>query len=133
MKVLEFGLDGNRDNEHFPANYQENLVVYIGTHDNAPIIGWYDSLAQKDKDIVSKIVAQKDCDDLVDKLINMVQESIANTVIIQMQDYLHLGQDARINTPSTVANNWVWRLDENYYSPKLVKKIASITKKAKRC
>ena len=105
MKVLEFGLDGNRDNEHFPANYQENLVVYIGTHDNAPIIGWYDSLAQKDKDIVSKIVLQKDCDDLVDKLINMVQESIANTVIIQMQDYLHLGQDARINTPSTVANS----------------------------
>ena len=133
MKVLEFGLDGNRDNEHFPANYQENLVVYIGTHDNAPVIGWYDSLAQKDKDIVSKIVVQKDCGDLVDKLINMVQESIANTVIIQMQDYLHLGQDARINTPSTVANNWVWRLDEDYYSPKLVKKIASITKKANRC
>ena len=133
MKVLEFGFDGRIDNEHLPANYKENLVVYIGTHDNAPVIGWYDSLSQNEKNVVNNLIAPKDCNDLVDKLIDMIQESIANTAIIQMQDYLHLGQDARINTPSTMTNNWIWRLDDKYYSSDLAKKIAAITKKANRC
>ena len=133
MKVLEFGFDGRSDNEHLPANYKQNLVAYIGTHDNAPVIGWYDTLSNNEKNIVNKLIEPIDNNDLVDKLIDMIQDSIANTVIIQIQDYLHLGQDSRINTPSTMTNNWIWRLDENYYSTDLAKKIASITKKANRC
>ncbi|MBP5551123.1 MAG: 4-alpha-glucanotransferase [Bacilli bacterium] len=133
MKVIEFGFDGKKDNEHLPVNYKENIVAYIGTHDNAPVIGWYEALTKKEKGVVNNLIAPTSCDDLVDKLISMIQTSVANTVIIQMQDYLHLGLDARINTPSNKAGNWKWRLDEDYQSASLAKRIANITKKASRC
>ena len=31
-----------------------------------------------------------------------------------MQDYLELGEEARVNTPSTLGGNWEWRLPQNY-------------------
>lgn len=37
MKVLEFAFDGNKDNDHKPSNFKENVVVYTGTHDNMPL------------------------------------------------------------------------------------------------
>ena len=47
MKVYEFGLDGDPWNEHKPANYQENVVAYTGTHDNMPLRGYLDSLGKE--------------------------------------------------------------------------------------
>ena len=48
--------------------------------------------------------------------------------IIPMQDYLHLDNEARINTPSTLGGNWVWRMDKNALTDKLAEHIAKMTK-----
>ena len=133
MKVLEFAFDENEKNEHLPKNYVTNTTCYIGTHDNYPAKGWYLELSGKALEDANRHLNPKDADDVVDILIKMGYESIANTVIIQMQDFLHLGIEARINTPSTTTNNWAWRLDEDYAKDSLAKKIASLTKKSKRC
>ena len=36
--------------------------------------------------------------------------SVSDTAIIPLADWLHLGSEARINTPSTQGVNWQWRL-----------------------
>ena len=37
-------------------------------------------------------------------------ESPAELAVMQAQDLLGLGHEARINTPSTLGGNWLWRL-----------------------
>jgi 4-alpha-glucanotransferase len=59
-------------------------------------------------------------------------KSEANTAIIPMQDALGLGDEARINRPSTIANNWQWRMKPNCLRDSLVKKLAAVTKASHR-
>ena len=40
--------------------------------------------------------------------------SVSDTAIIPLADWLHLGSEARINTPSTQGANWHWRLAQPY-------------------
>lgn len=133
MKVLEFAFDGNPKCEHLPENYTKNTVCYIGTHDNFPAKAWYESLKGRELNYANKYLKVDNSDLATTKLIELAYQSIANTVIIQMQDFLHLGKDARINTPSTSSNNWVWRLNDEYNNTSLVNYISTITKEAKRC
>jgi len=48
-------------------------------------------------------------DDLCTALINEAYKSVANIVVIPMQDVLNLGTDARMNFPSRLGGNWMWR------------------------
>ena len=52
--------------------------------------------------------------------------SVGDTVIVQMQDYLELGKEARMNTPSTSVGNWCWRASKGDFTKKLAKKISDI-------
>ena len=36
---------------YHPKNYLENSVAYTGTHDNMPIVEWYENLNKKEKNI----------------------------------------------------------------------------------
>jgi 4-alpha-glucanotransferase len=53
--------------------------------------------------------------------------SVADTVIIQLQDYLELGNEARINIPSTLGNNWNWRMQKGACTGKLAERIWEMT------
>lgn len=133
MKILEFAFDDNPENEYLPSSYKDaNCVCYIGTHDNHPAIGWYKSLSGKALDDANNHLHIEKAEDAADKLINIALESIANTVIIQMQDYLHLDSKARMNVPSTNQDNWVWRLPQNYRKEELVEKMSKMIDKANR-
>ncbi|MBR6486302.1 MAG: hypothetical protein IKT17_06380, partial [Lachnospiraceae bacterium] len=48
-------------------------------------------------------------------------------------DYLALGPEARINIPSTLGGNWVWRMDKNAFTKPLIKKIYFMTCLYSRC
>ena len=43
-------------------------------------------------------------------LIALLMRSPAERVILTAQDWLGLGDGARMNTPSVVGGNWCWRL-----------------------
>ena len=58
----------------------------------------------------------------------LAMRSVADTCIIPVQDYLGLGSEARINTPSTLGNNWKWRMKKDCFSKKMIKKIKMLTK-----
>jgi len=51
----------------------------------------------------------------------------AATCIVPMQDWLGLDNFARINKPSTVGQNWRWRLKKTQLTKKLQKEICQLT------
>lgn len=66
------------------------------------------------------------------KMIDRIMSSVCNTVIIQMQDYLGLGSESRMNTPSALGSNWSWRMKKEDINYELAKKIIHITGLYKR-
>ena len=44
-------------------------------------------------------------------IVELTLSSRARLAIVQAQDVLGLGSEARMNTPSTVGVNWRWRLE----------------------
>lgn len=115
MKVLEFAFD-SRDsgcaNDYLPHNYPENSVAYTGTHDNETLAGWFDSITKEEQNMVRDYL----CDHYTPKkylyksLNSLVMRSKAALCVIPMQDYLGLDNHYRMNKPSTVGENWKWRL-----------------------
>ena len=113
MKVLQFAFDSREESDYLPHNYERNCVVYTGTHDNDTTRHWFDTLARGDKSFAKRYLDIKTSKDAVNKMLRAGLGSVADTCIVPMQDYLGLGGDARMNFPSTLGNNWKWRLDKN--------------------
>lgn len=132
MKILEFAFDSNEDNDYLPHNYDKNCVVYTGTHDNDTVLGWYRTLKKADKVYARKYMNNSSPKKINWDMIRLALSSVADTAIIPMQDYLGLGSGGRINTPSTLGNNWDWRMKENAYTPELAEKIYEMSKLYKR-
>lgn len=129
MKVLQFAFDSREDSDYLPHNYVKNCVVYTGTHDNYTMLGWYDSISKKDRKYADDYLnnAGHTGKELVWDYIRLAIASCADTCIIPMQDYLGLGNEARINIPSTTGGNWVWRMDKKAFTKSLAGKIKKIT------
>ena len=131
MKVFELGFD-SRDtngNGYQPHNFIRDCVAYTGTHDNETLAGWYRELKKEDKKFALRYMGRKklSINEAVWEIIRLAQSSVADTCIIPIQDYLCLGNEARINHPSTLGGNWIWRLHKDEISKKLVKKIRRMT------
>ena len=132
MKILQFGFDKDGDSPYAPHNYLPNCVVYTGTHDNPPIRTWFNELDEETKHMVSEYVNLTSEDKICDRMVRLALASVANLAIIPIQDYLGLGIDSRINTPSTSDNNWKWRLEEKYINEDLANYILFLTKLYRR-
>lgn len=130
MKVLQFAFDSREESDYLPHNYTRNCVVYTGTHDNDTLLGWYEKLAKKDKSFCNRYMnlRQMEKEDLKWEFVRAAFMSIADTAIIPMQDYLGLGEEARINTPSTLGNNWTWRMKKGAFTKQLANRMRKMTK-----
>lgn len=110
MKVLQFAFEGDAQNAYLPHNYPTNAVVYTGTHDNDTTRGWFTSESKQLQQYVRKYADIHSTRTVTRDLIRLAFRSVANTAIIPIQDYLDIGSEGRINTPSTLGGNWSWRL-----------------------
>lgn len=120
MKVLEFAFDADDPgkNEYLPHNHIPNCVAYLGTHDNNTLVGWYEELTDTQKKYVKEYL-RIGSGELHWEFINVLWESVADLAIAQMQDILGLDSSARMNAPSTIGNNWCWRVDPSVFTHKL--------------
>ena len=117
MKVLEFGLDLAPDNAFLPHNYMDpNTIAYIGTHDNETLVGCLQNKSWDEMTRIKEYFNVEDDKKLVPAMIRSVYACTANTAIFQMQDLLGLGNDARMNFPSTLGANWAWRMTAEQYT-----------------
>ena len=129
MRVLEFAFDGRPDNAYLPHNYVENTIVYPGTHDNVPLCGWIKTLSDAQINQIFDYFNIDDVTQIPNEIINAALSSIAKLAIIPLQDYLHLDETSRINTPSTVGCNWKWRVHQDYLTKETAERINKLTKK----
>lgn len=121
MKVLEFAFD-SRDTEsgYLPHLYPKNCVVYAGTHDNETILGWFDTISEEDAEYAKKYMRLSEAEGYHWGMMRTAWASVADTAIMQMQDILGLGKNARMNTPSTLSDkNWSWRCLPGVYNDTL--------------
>ncbi|MBU2541669.1 MAG: 4-alpha-glucanotransferase [Candidatus Omnitrophica bacterium] len=135
MRILLFGFDADLDKHpYLPHNFIENCVAYTGTHDNNTIKGWFKNEASRqERQNVFKYLGKKvSLKEINWEFIKLLMFSVANTVIIPMQDILGLGEEARMNLPATKRGNWRWRLDQSCLKPQISKRLLEITKNAKR-
>jgi 4-alpha-glucanotransferase len=131
MKVLQFAFDSKADSDYLPHNYVQNTVVYTGTHDNDTTVGWFKTMKTADRRMALKYLNRKGFDsdrEIARAFIKLAMGSVSRLCVIPMQDWLGLDGRARINTPSTVGGNWVWRMKQGAFTKKLAKEIRDITK-----
>lgn len=125
MKVLEFAFD-SRDssgNEYLLHNFISNCVAYAGTHDNDTILGWFEDADPEDTAYCKNYLRISEDEELHWGMMRALWGSVADLTIVQAQDVLGLGSEARMNEPSTVGNNWKWRAEEGVFTEKLAEKI----------
>lgn len=128
MKVLQFAFDSREESDYLPYNYPTNCVVYTGTHDNDTVNGWITSLSRKDLAFAKKYLGVKRNAAICDSLIRAALGCVADTAVIPIQDYLGLGGEARINTPSTLGGNWEWRMESGACTQELSKRMLELAR-----
>jgi 4-alpha-glucanotransferase len=113
MRVLQFAFgEDSPTHSYLPHNFISNTIVYTGTHDNNTAKGWFENetTPREKKRIFRYLGKEASSEQLPAELIRLAMMSVANTVIIPAQDVLGLGEEARMNRPSTSSGNWEWRL-----------------------
>lgn len=112
MKILQFAFDAREKSDYIPFKYPNNCVAYTGTHDNDTMLGWLRSAPADSVNYAKSYLMCGNMDDetCVDFFISAALSCAADWAVIPMQDWLHIGSSGRINTPSTIGGNWVWRL-----------------------
>ena len=129
MKILEFGFGGDSKNVYLPHNYTTtNSICYTGTHDNETLLGWVKSCDKATIKHCKEYLGVKTEKEIPWAMIRLCWSSVCDTAVVQMQDLLELDSSARMNTPSTVGENWKWRLESmDILDEKLTKKLSDLT------
>jgi 4-alpha-glucanotransferase len=136
MLVLQFGMDPDAPSSpHAPANHVENRIVYTSTHDQDTARGWLESLEPRQREFVDAELARRG---FLDRrrpwwgLIGLAFSSPARIAMIQAQDALGLGSDARMNAPGSAGASWRWQMSSGALTPALARKLRDITEEAGR-
>lgn len=125
MKILQFAFEGGPKDPFLPHNYPRNCVVYTGTHDNDTALGWYERMGETERDFYQRYL-DRDGSDVSWDLIRAVWSSVAMFGVAPMQDFLSLGNEARMNYPGKPSGNWTWRMSSESLTDSLKDRIQEI-------
>jgi 4-alpha-glucanotransferase len=125
MKVLVFAFDSDASNPFLPHNYTQDYVVYTGTHDNDTVLGWYKRVDEVEREFARKYL-DRSGQDISWDLIRAGWSSVAVFALAPMQDFLGLDNSARMNFPSKLGGNWVWRISSEALSEPLRRRISEM-------
>jgi 4-alpha-glucanotransferase len=127
MKVLQFAFDSRESANYMPYTYERNSVVYTGTHDNATCQGWFKNADPEDVNLAKEYFGFTSIKEGHWAFIRGALSAVADLAVIPLQDYLGLGNEGRMNTPSTQGNNWQWRMKDGDATAELAAKIGKLT------
>ena len=138
MHLLQFAF--HKDNPF--DMMEENMVAYTGTHDNDTLSGFYETIDKPTSKYLeealigensSKHLSDCSSNDINWLMIEYCLRSNAYMAIIQAQDILCLGKEARVNTPATISEeNWAWRIDISKLTNDKIIKMRKIVKRTGR-
>ena len=121
MKILQFAFGSRMERKFLPHNLTQNCAVYTGSHDNDTTRGYFEKARNENSDVYTSAQQYLNYygEDIRIELIRVAFASVANLVIIPMQDILNLGSDARMNFPGKSSGNWTWRFSWDQVSDDL--------------
>ena len=128
MKVLEFAFDPREPSNYLPHTYTPNCVCYAGTHDNETLLQWERKADRETLAYAREYLGIGRRAPLNQAILRAGMRSVAGVFIAQMQDYLGLGAEGRMNEPGTAGGNWRWRMLPGEMDEALVEKIARCTR-----
>jgi 4-alpha-glucanotransferase len=131
MVVLQFAFDPDDPHSpHDPARHRENQVLYTGTHDNDTLRGWYEGLPEKRLAVLraAGVGGRRPWWDLI----ALAQRSPARLCMLQVQDVLGLGNEARMNLPGTASGNWRFALRPGQLTKRHAQRLRRLTEEAGR-
>jgi 4-alpha-glucanotransferase len=128
MSVLQFAFGTDPQAPTFrPHNYPREVVAYTGTHDNDTTVGWWNSQAHEDSTRSAREIDEErnftrrylrtDGSEIHWTFIETIMGSVADTVLIPLQDVLGLDSEARMNIPGRPDGNWQWRFRADALKP----------------
>lgn len=137
MSILQFAFGGDDQANNFqPHTYPRERVVYTGTHDNDTSVGWWNSKPGSDSIRTAADIAKEkelarryldtDGHEIHWTLIRAALASVADTVLIPLQDVLGLDGEARMNLPGRPSGNWGFRFTWPQLTPTLVHRLRAL-------
>lgn len=135
MKVLLFAFDGNAANPYLPENVEYNSVAYVGTHDNDTAYGYIKSANKAKYAYLRKEVAKrlgepvgqiKSARSLAYAFTDLLYSLKSQLVISSFADLCALGNEYRINKPSTLGN-WRVRFKKELFTDELAARLADLS------
>ena len=129
MKVLEFAFDSREESDYLPHLYPVDSVCYTGTHDNVTLKQWFDEASREDVAYARDYLGLNREEGYLRGMIRGAMGSVSRLCVVQMQDYLELGKEGRMNFPGTLSmDNWTWRAEDGFDSPSLARRIHQMTR-----
>ena len=128
MKVLEFAFDAREPSNYLPHLYTPHCVCYTGTHDNAPLPAWKEEADPDDLALAAQYLGLNEEEGFHWGVLRGGMSSVAELFVAQMQDYLGLGAESRINTPGKPVGNWQWRLHPGQLTAALSRRMAHMAR-----
>jgi len=123
MRVLQFAWGSGPENSFLPHNYEPDSVVYTGTHDNNTTVGWSKSeMTEEMGNQIAEYIGHKP-DSVTTELIRLAYASVAAIAVVPMQDWLEIGAEGRMNTPSQPSGNWSWRAEKSAFNDELASRM----------
>jgi 4-alpha-glucanotransferase len=143
MSILQFAFGSDGQAHDFkPHNFPKERVVYTGTHDNDTTVGWWSSTGTGDSTRSQTQVAKEkayamrylasDGMEIHWTLIRAALASVANTVLVPMQDILGLGSEARMNLPGRESGNWRFRFLWDQVTPEITRRLRALVETYER-
>ena len=130
MKVLEFAFYSAETSDYAPHNHVRNAVCYIGTHDNVTARQWFEETDDVTLEYASSYMALNREEGQVWGMIRTAMSSVCDLSILQLQDCLELGSEARMNSPGLLTDlNWTWRVKPGYDRQELAEKLYGLTRR----
>ena len=111
MYIMQFAFGEEGEKRFLPHNFEQNSVVYSGSHDNDTTRAFFEKEKETDSGIYEWAQQYLNYygEDIRGEVIREAYASVADIALFPMQDILNLGGDARMNFPSKPSGNWTWR------------------------
>lgn len=138
MAVLQFGFNpDDHANTHHPANLEQHQVVYTGTHDNDTVCGWWRDLPEAPRAMVRAALQEAGVAVDADRepswaLIGLALDMPCELAMMQAQDVLALGSEARMNAPG-IEGGWSWQMEPGALTDAHAERLRALTEAAGRC
>jgi 4-alpha-glucanotransferase len=136
MLVIQFGMDPDEpESVHRLDNHTEDRIVYTSTHDQDTARGWLDSLEPRERSFVDAEIARLGFTDRRRPwwgLTRYTFSSPARVAMIQAQDALGLGSEARMNAPGSAGNSWRWQMRKGALTSALAQRLREVSEESGR-